>query len=855
MTKTVRRLYPTFHPETYDLDLTINPKNMSTMGSVVIKGKKVGRPSKRITLHQKNLRILSVKIFEISANGNNPLKVKRIVYQNSFNEVRFHFDHDLYAGKYQIEISYIGKINTQLHGIYNSTFKDGSREKTIICTQFESHYAREALPCIDEPEAKSVYSLTLRTPKELTTSISNTELISSKIQGQYIVNKFDKTPLMSSYLLAFVSGDLQYLEGHTNTNVRVRTYATNKNVKHTRFALDCAIKTLDFYNEYFDISYPLSKCDLIALPDFSSGAMENWGCITFREQALLVDPKTTSLDLKQYVANVVAHELTHQWFGNLVTMKWWNDLWLNESFASWMSYLAVDHLFPKWHVWTQFIVDEQGVGLKQDSLENTHPIEVKIHSPEEIRNVFDAISYEKGASVITMLNDYLGPSVFRDGIRKYLKQHSYSNTDTLDLWTALEEVSEKPVAEFISRWTKEEGYPLVKVQYVDNINVHLDQHRFYLNPLAKKLPTIWPIPLFSSLDIGKNDPLFHRSINISLKKDPDNLIINQGRHGFYRTIYDDQTINTILSGDLMQNVPDVDRLGLISDAFEAAKAGYLPTLSVLKMLEHFFNESSLVVWEVIASGLASLRSVMDDKQLREDMKPFTRKLISQELLRLGLSAKKDDNHFDKLLRPIILGMAAVADEPLVLKEIDKLFSNKLAVIDPDIRGVVYTTIARHGGVKEYNALLKLHNNSISPEERLKLAAALTNFKQSQLINKSLKLITSKDVRVQDAAYWISYSFSNTYSREMTWQWLKDNWQWIEQNMGEDISFYRMPLYAANYFSSSDFLKVFKQFFSHRLSSAFNRPLKQAIETIEWRIEWRKRDLVDVKSFFSKWPKG
>jgi puromycin-sensitive aminopeptidase len=300
---------------------------------------------------------------------------------------------------------------------------------------------------------------------------------------------------MSTYLLAFVYGQLEFLEKNTKDDVAVRTYATPDNVEHTKFALDVAVKCLEFFNDYFGIDYPLEKCDLIALPDFASGAMENWGCITFREHALLVDPKNTSLATKQYVAMVVAHELAHQWFGNLVTMRWWTDLWLNEGFASWIEYLAIDHIFPEWKMWTQFVIDEQQQALKLDALENTHPIEVPVSHPDEIRSIFDAISYSKGASTIHMLHSYVGADDFQTGLRYYLKKHTYGNTDTEDLWDAMEEASEKPVKNFMRAWTTKPGFPLVRVN-VENDHLTATQERFYTNPLhGESDTTLWPVAL------------------------------------------------------------------------------------------------------------------------------------------------------------------------------------------------------------------------------------------------------------------------------------------------------------------------------------------------------------------------
>jgi aminopeptidase N len=452
MAKKVTRLYTQFQPEHYDLQLDIDREAMTFSGTVTVRGKKTGRPAERLTFHQKDLKITAATIIKHDKKGDQPVEVSRINLQKSFDEVRLHTASQLYPGDYTVTMEFSGQITRPMNGIYPCFFEHDGQQKKLIATQFESHHAREAFPCIDEPEAKATFDLTLTSPNGEEV-LANTPIKTQKTLGQKQSTTFETTPKMSTYLLAFVFGEMGYLEAKTKDGVLVRTYATPDNVQYTKFALDVAVKSLEFYNQYFDTPYPLAKCDFIALPDFASGAMENWGCITFREQALLVDEQNTSLPMKQWVANVVAHELTHQWFGNLVTMRWWTYLWLNESFATWMAWLAVDEMFPEWQVWTQFIVDEQSVALKLDALENTHPIEVEIKHPDEIRTIFDAISYEKGASVLLMLQKYIGADNFRDGLRLYLKRHAYGNTESKDLWAAWEEVSGKPIKEFMGTWT------------------------------------------------------------------------------------------------------------------------------------------------------------------------------------------------------------------------------------------------------------------------------------------------------------------------------------------------------------------------------------------------------------------
>jgi puromycin-sensitive aminopeptidase len=835
MSKSVKRLFEQFQPTSYGLAFTIDPEGSTFSGTVMIRGKKSGRPSERLTFHQKELKITAATIIRHDKKGDQFHEVSRINNHKTFDEVRLHAPELLYPGEYTVTMDFEGDITRPMNGIYPSFFKQDGVERRLIATQFESHHAREAFPCIDEPEAKATFDLTLVTPT-VKTVIANTPIQSQETAGDKLVTTFETTPKMSTYLLAFVFGELDSLEATTKDGVLVRTFATRDNVEHTQFALDTAVKTLEFYNEYFDIAYPLPKCDFIALPDFASGAMENWGCITFREQALLVDPKNTSLHLKQYVANVVAHELTHQWFGNLVTMRWWTDLWLNESFASWMSYLAVDHLFPEWKVWTQFIVEEQGLALKQDALENTHPIQVEVKHPDEIRTIFDAISYEKGASVLLQLHEYLGAETFRDGLRVYLQRHAYGNTDAADLWAAWEEVAKLPVTDFMNAWITQPGYPFVTATVGDT--VELTQTLFSLNPLATKEQTLWPIPLGNGHTMTKQTEIIPRG---------DFELLNPNRTGFYRLGYDPAFMASL---DVTK-LSDVDRLGLLSDAFEAAKAGYASSVDALGLLAKYRDEDSIVVWDVISGNLGAIRMVMDDDALRDAMRPFVRELVAKQLARLGWEEQASDSHFDTLLRPSILGLASFGEEPSVIAEAKQRFADAVTSEDihPDLRGVVYGTVARLGGEAEFNKLLELHNSSTNSEERVTIAAALTNFEQPELIKRSLELITSDLVRLQDAPYWIAYSFMNRYARTDTWEWLKTNWEWLVKNLGTDLSFFRMPVYAGRVHSDLNFLPEFTAFFESKLSPAFERPIKQAIETIQWQAAWKARDFKALKTYF------
>ncbi len=850
--KKVIHLYDQFRPVHYILELIPDKQTMSFTGTVIVGGKKFGRPSQRLTLHQKDLKVTKAEIVHHAKDGDTAMAVDRVNHHNGFNEVRIHTKELLNAGSYTISLQFKGKITRNMNGMYPCFFTHEDKEKMLIGTQFESHHAREVFPCVDEPEAKATFDLTLTTPKGEAV-VSNTPIKTQTTKANKSVTTFERTPHMSTYLLAFVFGEMDFLEGVTKQGVTVRTYATPDNVKFTRFALETGIKILEFYDDYFGIPYPLAKCDMIALPDFASGAMENWGCITYREHAFLVDPENTSVSSKQYVAMVVAHELAHQWFGNLVTMQWWTDLWLNEGFASWIEYMAVDHIFPEWKMWTQFIVDEQQQALKLDALEHTHAIEVPINHPDEIRTIFDAISYSKGSSVIHMLYHYLGHKAFQAGLRYYLKQNAYKNTVTSDLWSALEEASEKPVQQFMQSWTSLPGYPIVSAN-VSETNVELHQERFVLNPKGRKRltqHTNWPIALLPN---HKSLPEVLSTQETGIHSHAQQLKLNMGQSGLYRVAYNAAHIHELGQMVRRGRLTTLDRLGILADSFEAAKAGYCETTQALHLLEAYKLEDDNAVWDVIATNVGAVRSIMNDDPLREAMKPYIRKLVAKQLDRLGWEPKANESYFDTLLRPTILGMAAGAEEEPVVKKALSLFSsassNSGTILNPNVRGLVYSTAARHGNKDTFNTLVAMHNATSFSEERLNICAALCSFEDPKLIKKALAMITTKDVRLQDVAYWLVYSFSNRHAKEMTWEWMVTNWKWLEKNLGTDLSFYRLPIYSGRAFSDEGFLPEFRRFFTKHMSTAFERNILQGIEIIEWQSAWRKRDLNLIRTYFT-----
>ncbi|MCE9549320.1 M1 family metallopeptidase, partial [Candidatus Nomurabacteria bacterium] len=474
-------------PTEYDIKLHPDLENFTFEGIETIT-LSILKPTKSITLHSKEIEI---KTADIEKN------FAKISYNTKAETATFIFSKVIPVGKIKLTIVFSGILNDKMRGFYRSKYAIAGKEYHMATTQFEATDARKAFPCFDEPAQKAVFNVSLVIPKGKT-AISNTLPVSvSAHEAGYEVVKFSPTPKMSTYLLAFIIGDFEYIEKKSDRGVIVRVYTTPGKKHQAKFALDVTVKTLEFYEKYFDIPYPLNTLDMIAIPDFSSLAMENWGAITFREIVLLVDEKNTSTSSKELIVEVIAHELAHQWFGNLVTMEWWTHLWLNEGFASYIPYLVIEDLFPEWNIWERFTNDTQGIALRLDALNTTHPIEVEVHHPDEIGEIFDAVSYSKGASVIRMLADYIGEKNFRDGLRYYLKKHSYKNTETVHLWEAFSKISKKPIEKMMKNWTGRGGYPVVKAE-MEKGKLKLSQERFFSSPASKKKSkdkTTWEIPV------------------------------------------------------------------------------------------------------------------------------------------------------------------------------------------------------------------------------------------------------------------------------------------------------------------------------------------------------------------------
>ena len=490
------RLPTSVTPNRYDITLTPNLTEFTFTGEISVEID-ISAPTSQLILNAAELDISDATV--LLANGTH-IEAKEITLDQQMETATLSLNSEVPAGKAVLNSHFRGILNDQLRGFYRCQYVGADdQEHYLATTQFEATDARRAFPCWDEPAAKAVFAVKLIIPSELV-ALSNTPSISEMLLADGTKSvQFAETPKMSTYLLAFIVGDLACVEGISDDGTIVRVWATKGKEAQGSFALDVSLRLLKYMNWYFDIPYPLKKLDHIAIPDFAAGAMENWGAITYRETALLYDEVNSAANTQQRVAEVVSHEMAHMWFGDLVTMDWWDDLWLNESFASWMGNKAVDHLYPSWDMWTQFVFQDTNSGLSLDGLKNSHPIEVSVGNPAEIGELFDAISYNKGGAVLRMLESFLGEEIFRRGIYNYLSAHSYGNARTEDLWAGLESASGQPVTRVMNTWIKQPGYPVLDVEVSRNtqgISLSLSQRRFLYDGLLTQRGSDWSFSVF-----------------------------------------------------------------------------------------------------------------------------------------------------------------------------------------------------------------------------------------------------------------------------------------------------------------------------------------------------------------------
>jgi aminopeptidase N len=659
---------------------------------------------------------------------------------------------------------------------------------------------------------------------------------------------------MSTYLVALVAGEMHRKTATTKRGVEVNIWATPTQAPASLdFALDIATRTIDFFEEYFDTPYPLPKSDHVALPDFSAGAMENWGLVTYREIALLADPATTSVSSKHYIATVIAHELSHQWFGNLVTMKWWNNLWLNESFATLMEYIAVDALHPEWNVWLDFSTSESIFALRRDSLEGVQSVQIDVHHPDEISTLFDgAIVYAKGARLLRMCQQYIGHEAFQNGLKAYFAAYKYQNTEGDDLWNALATASGKDIASLMNTWISQSGYPVINATLQD-AKLQLTQTQFFIGP-HQPSDKLWPIPLNAS-DTSLLELLDTQSVSVEYTSDTP-LQLNVGDSAHFITHYDDTLLQRLLGKVRDNTLSSLDKVQLLHEQTLLARGGSVPSVNLIPLLEAYKNETAEPVWDIISLAIGELKKFVEsDDQAESQLRAFAGNLARTQFEQLGWEPKEGENETTTKLRTTIIGLMLYSKDADVLATAKKMYDeHTLEQLNPELRPLIIGSVVRHSSdASVVDTLIDTYKTTSSSELQQDIASGLTSAKDEATIKRLLGLITDPSIiRAQDVARWFVWTIRNRDGKKLAWDWIRANWDWIEKTFKSDKSYDDYPRGAASALTTREQLQEYKDFFTPLQNEpALTRVVSIGLGEIEGRVELIERDGTAVRDALAK----
>jgi len=775
------RLSKFVRPKNYDLHLSLDPENASFKGRVKI-SLESKQPTTQLVLHALDLSLTSVIV------AGRRLDPSKIVVDAKAETVTFLLDAPL-KGRAEVEIEYAGKMNELMRGLYKSRGKNGSKDEAWSFTHLEPTHARRVLPSLDEPAFKATFNLTLEVPAGLT-PLSNMPKVSETIAGDRKTAVFERTPEMSSYLLAVFAARLEARTrkvGKTSLTV----WAAPDQIAQADFALDAGEKALKYLNKYFGIPYMLPKLDMVAAPDFASGAMENWGAILYRDASLLIDPKLSSDAAKRRVAEVVSHEIVHQWFGNLVTMGWWNDLWLNEAFATWLAYKIVDSTTPEWKVWDEFDQGKRSP-LSIDALPGTRPVRSDAATPAEIQAQFDPMSYQKGGALLRMIEGYIGEAAFRKGIQAYMKKWAYKNAEASDLARELERASGKPVRKMMNKWLTQGGVPVVSVS-AKRKTLTLTQSRF--SAFNLKADTKWSVPVVLRYKLKGEKKT--RILSVLLDKATKSVTLpgngellwiypNANETGYYRISLDEPLLAAALAK--RNELSPAERAGLLNNLWAGVRAGTLPVSSFLESLAAFRGDASRLIVEDAAAYLKTIRQELTSTDAERDaLGVFASEFFGPLAKKLGWDKKKGEDSEVTMTRPTVLNaLALLSAKSLDQNEVSTRLSRYLAdpsSIDSSVAPVILMAAARRNDAALFADFRARLAAPKTPEQKSLMLRSLAEFTDPALHDQYLGMTLSDEIRAQDA--WMPYIWllSNPATRERTWAFVKSNWKALSAKVG------------------------------------------------------------------------
>ncbi|KAK6157012.1 hypothetical protein DH2020_011260 [Rehmannia glutinosa] len=741
-----------------------------------------------------------------------------------------------------LEIGFSGVLNDHLKGLYRCTYLDKGEKKNMAATQFEAVDARR---CYLQ---NNIRKHTIRVD-----SIVQYANFRGKNYGLLKTVHFEESVLMSTYLVAIVVGLFDYVEGITDDGIKVRAYCPVGKSEKGKFALNIAVNTLDFFKMYFSMPYPLPKLDMVAVPELD-GAMENYGLITYHEPELLLDHLHSAAANIQRLTIVVAHEVAHHWFGNLVTMEWWTHLWLNEGFATWVSYLVTDKLFPEWKIWNRFL-QETIDGLRMDSLEQSHPIEVEIHEARSIFEYFDAISYKKGSSVVRMLQNYLGDEIFQKSLGSYMKKYAFRNAKTEDLWSALSETSGVEVNKIMNTWTKQKGYPVITVKLKDDSTLEFEQTQF----LSDRGPHEWMVPLTLSVCSYDNQKRFlleakrgHLDIHIEdifcsedVRRENWWIKINVDQVGFYRVKYDNDLAAQLQKAIATNCLSAADEFGILDDMFALCEACSTPFSSLLRLMDTYRKELEYIVLSRLINICHSALKISRDAipELASDLKQFFISLLLSHAEKLGWDAKPGESQLNSLMREEVLMALASFDHPPTKEEAIKRFqayvdNRNTSLLPVDSRKAAYVAVMRNTSIADRSGLQYLqtiYREVDALQEKTRILRCIASCPDPVIVSEILDFLLSDEVPHQDVIYVLSGI--SWEGRAAAWAWFKANWDLILKKWGAEMLLTRFVRHIITPFCSHDMANEVEEYFGRQPLPSITLNLKQSLEVVRMKARW------------------
>ncbi|XP_065546290.1 glutamyl aminopeptidase [Lathamus discolor] len=760
---------------------------------------------------------------------------------------------------YILTLKFQGWLNGSLVGFYRTTYTENGLTKSIAATDHEPTDARKSFPCFDEPNKKATYNISI-IHEDTYQALSNMPVQQTvQLGNNWNRTTFEKSVPMSTYLVCFAVHQFQWIEKISASGKPLRVYAQPLQIHTAEYAANVTKIAFDFFEEYFNVSYSLPKLDKIAIPDFGTGAMENWGLITYRETNLLYDPDESATSNKQRVAAVIAHELVHQWFGNIVTMDWWDDLWLNEGFASYFEFLGVNAAERNWQMLEQVLIDDVLPVMMDDSLQSSHPIVVDVSSTAEITSVFDGISYSKGASILRMLQDWMTPDVFQKGCQIYLKKHHFQNAKTDQFWEALEEASDIPVKEVMDTWTRQMGYPVLEMGSTSVFT----QKRFLLDPNAdasypaSDLGYKWNIPVKWRLGNSTNYTFYNLSdsAGIVIPSPPNTFVnINPDHIGFYRVNYNSHNWAS-LSTLLVSNHKDfsaADRAGILDDAFSLARSGLVNYSVPLELTKYLINETDYLPWHRVISSVSYLTDMLeDDTNLYPRFQEYFRQLVKPIVDQLHWNDV--GGHLERLLRTSVLDFACSMGDTESLNNASQLFNQWLQgqTIPANLRLLVYRYgMQDSGNETSWNYMFEKYQETSLAQEKEKLLYGLASVKNITLLDRYLKYIYNTSlIKSQDVFTVLRYISYNTYGKTMTWDWIRLNWEYLVDRFTiNDRYLGRIVTITQTFHTELELWQMENFFEKYPNAGAGESPRSQSIEQVKNNIEWLKVNKEEIQKW-------